>query len=166
MGADAGVLVSVAADQRLTRLEALALVGRVDDESRESRKRTLYAAPLVAGSGLALGGMATWNEDAWVRRLVCGGVGNEQMSGDEIVWPALEDYLLDFVAIALNHAGRAGVERRPFWQAPERGEALLAQLRLTGANGLGGLKTVPGIVSGAVSLNDARENCVIRLRRE
>ncbi len=119
MGAHAGVLVSVTADERLTRLEALALVGRVDYERRESGERALHAAPLVAGSSLAFGGMAAWDEDAWVGRLECGGVGNEEVSGDEIVGPALEDDLLDLVAIALDHAGCAGVERRPFGQAPE-----------------------------------------------
>ena len=69
VGAYAGVLVSVAADERPSSLEALALVGGVDYERRETGERALHAAPLVAGAGLALGGMAAGNEDAGIRRL-------------------------------------------------------------------------------------------------
>ena len=101
--------------------------------------------PLILLVGLAVVAVAAGEQDAGERRLA---VGHVEIGRDVVPRPALEDDLLDAVAVALEGPHDVRVQRRPRGQVAERTEEERPQRLLARRDVLGRLDGGDGLAPG------------------
>lgn len=134
-------------------LAPLALVQRVEHQCRKSVEGEQGSHRLVFVMGLGRGIMTARHEHAGVGGGEFRGVGQEQRGRDQNARLAFEDDLVHAVAVPVQGAGDAGIERGALREAAQRGDEFFAQAgvifrdgRGVGARFVGGLPPDPGRV--------------------
>ena len=144
-----------AAQPQSAALRRLALVDRVEDERDHPPPRGLHAAALVGDRRLAVQGMAARHGDARTLPRELRRVRQEEMRRHVEAGTALEEDLLDRVAVTLDAAGHARVERRPLGEAAEGLHECGAHRALPRPHGLRRRAGEPVRIGLAVGLVDA-----------
>ena len=101
-----------AVERTVHALPPLALIDGIAHERGKSAARGDNARAVVHGKELPLVRVSAGHQDRRMRSGELRGVRKEKMRSDVVVRTALENDLLDHVAVAFNHADGAGVERR------------------------------------------------------
>ena len=100
-------------------LPSLALIDGVEDERRHAVEGQQGAHRLIGVVSLGFEGMAARHQHAGIRRLETLCIGQKQQPGNVVLRLALEDDLLDAVALPRDRADDAGIQRGSLGQAAD-----------------------------------------------
>ncbi len=120
--------------RKFENLVAFALADGIVDQRGAAIERQQNTNALIGLAGFAIGAVPARNEHA--RRLVRHWIGQVQVGRDVMMRAAFEYDLLDAIAVTLDRAQRAGIERRALGQFADHLFEILLQRRATRFGGV------------------------------